>query len=130
MKRKTIEHLGPLQKQIMEILWKKGQATVGEIKNQIDSENKLSYTTFLSAVQRLTKDGWIDREEQGRAHVFFPATTREKEGVRSLQKLLKQIFHGDRMLLFQNLIRQTKLDEKELGELQQIIEQRKEELKK
>jgi len=130
MQRKTIEHLGPLQKRIMEVIWKKGKATVHDIKGEMDPENQLAYTTFLSAVQKLKKEGWLDHEEQGRAHVFFPATTREKEGARSLQRLLRQIFHGDSMLLFQNLIQQTELNEKELNELRKMIDQRKEELKK
>lgn len=130
MQRKTIEHLGPLQKRIMEVIWKRGKATIHDVKAEIDPENDLAYTTFLSAVQKLKKEGWLAHEEQGRAHVFFPATSREKEGARSLQKLLKHIFHGDPMLLFQNLIQQTDLDEKELNELRKMIDQRKEELKK
>jgi len=130
MKRKTIEHLGPLQKRVMEVIWKKGKATVQEVKSEIDPGKNLAYTTVLCAVQKLKKEGWLDREELGRAHVFSPAMSREKEGGRSLKKLLTQIFHGDSTLLFQNLIQQTNLSTEELDEFRRMIDERKEGLRK
>lgn len=129
MKRKTMEDLGPLQKRIMEAVWKKGGATVHEVKETIDPEDKLAYTTVLSAMQKLKKEGWLGHQSQGRSYLFLPRMSREKEGARLLRKLVKQIFHRDPMLLFQRLIDEVDLEEDEWNELRNMIDRKKGEKK-
>lgn len=47
----------------------------------------LAYTTVLTILQRLHKKGFADRREEGRAHVYFAAVSREDFSRRRGQSL-------------------------------------------
>lgn len=56
--------LGPLEQEILTILWTKGQATVKEIHDHIltDPDRDLSSASVTTVLQRLAKKGWVRRE--------------------------------------------------------------------
>ena len=61
--------LGPLEREILEIIWAQGGATVREIHDQIlaDPNRDLSQASVTTVLQRLVKKGWL--QQIGRAHV-------------------------------------------------------------
>ena len=127
MKRKTIEQLGPLQEKIMEAVWAKGRATVKEVWLHIDPRKEMAYTTFLSAMQKLEKEGWLKHTAEGKAHVYYPVMTLQKEGGRSLKQLMQRVFQGNPMMLFQQLLEDTNISEDELIELKKLIDKKRRE---
>jgi len=127
MPRKSLDELGHLQTAIMEALWDMGEATVQQVLDQLSRKKKLAYTTILSALQKLEKAGWVKHHEQGRTYVFRPKHSRGEEGQRSVRKLLKQVFAGDPLSLFQHLLDDQSLSPEELAEFTKLINERRRE---
>lgn len=127
MTRKSIGDLGELQKAVMEVIWELGEATVTQVRERLNVERSLAYTTVLSVMQKLDKTGWLRHRSEGRTYVYQPTQTREQEGARSLRAFTGRVFGGKPLLLFQHLLDDERLSDEDISELEKMIEQRKKE---
>lgn len=126
MQRKSLDDLGELQRAVLEAVWELGEANVHQIQERLAPRKKLAYTTVLTAMQKLEKAGWLNHRAEGKTYVYFAAASRDQAGAGSVRGLLKRVFAGDAMAMFQHLIRESTLSEKELGELKRLIEEKEE----
>jgi predicted transcriptional regulator len=124
---KSIPGLGSLQSEVMELVWKGNEATVAQLVEAIGRRRSVSYTTVLSAVQKLEKKGWLKHRAAGRAYVYYATRDRSEVGRRTLRELLKSTFSGDPRLLLASLLDDVRLSDAELKELRKLIEERRKE---
>ena len=124
MQRKSLDDLGELQRAVLETVWDLREANVHQVRERLAKKKKLAYTTVLSAMQKLEKAGWLDHRAEGKTYVYFAAASREQAGAGSVRGLLKRVFAGDAMAMFQHLIRESTLSADELGELKRLIEEK------
>ncbi|MBL1173779.1 BlaI/MecI/CopY family transcriptional regulator [Pantanalinema sp. GBBB05] len=70
--------LGPLETEILHILWTLNTASVKDVHEQIlaDPDRELAYTSVTTVLNRLTKKGWLTREKHGRSFIWRPLVTR------------------------------------------------------
>ncbi|MEM9137111.1 MAG: BlaI/MecI/CopY family transcriptional regulator [Cyanobacteria bacterium P01_F01_bin.42] len=70
--------LGPLESEILEILWVMTRATVREIHEQIlsDPDRELAYSSVTTVLNRLAKKGWVKCDRQEQAFVWRPTLTK------------------------------------------------------
>jgi predicted transcriptional regulator len=66
--------LGHLEKQVMELVWARGEGCVHDVMRAID--RPLAYTTVMTTLDRLFKKGLLDRRKEERAFVYSPRFTR------------------------------------------------------
>ncbi len=66
--------LGPLQEEVMNIIWRFGQADVNTVLNEINKsrKNKLAYTTVMTVMANLYEKGLLRRRKVGKAYVYRP----------------------------------------------------------
>jgi predicted transcriptional regulator len=80
---------GQLQAAVMDLLWSRGTpATVREVRAQLHPERELAYTTVLTVMETLYRQGWLRREPAGRAHRYQPVTSRVEHSVRRMRDAL------------------------------------------
>ncbi|TWT55500.1 BlaI/MecI/CopY family transcriptional regulator [Allorhodopirellula solitaria] len=120
-----IPGLGSLQSEVMELVWTLEEATVAQLVDAIGKRRSVSYTTVLSAVQKLEKKGWLQHRTEGRAYVFRAARERTEVGQNKLGELLKTVFSGDPRMLLSSLIDEAGLSDSELSELRNLIDERR-----
>jgi len=100
MARKTRNHRlnlpPPLELRCMKALWALGEGTVHEIRSQLLSERAFAYTTVLTLMDRLARKGIVEREKQGRAHLYRPLVAEERILEQALARLLGDFFRGSR----------------------------------
>ena len=72
--------LGPLEAEILGIVWQFGCATVKDIHDRIlsDPDRELAYTSVATVLNRLTKKGWLVCDRQGRAFYYRPMVTKQQ----------------------------------------------------
>ncbi len=126
---KLLHGLGSLQSEVMDLVWGQGQATVASLYETIGARRRITYTTILSAVQKLERKGWLKHRSAGRAYIYYPVRDRLEVGGRTLRNLLRTAFEGDPRLLLASLLDETKLSDAELKELRKLIEQRRKEIR-
>jgi BlaI family penicillinase repressor len=126
---KPLHGLGSLQSEVMDLVWGQGEATVAQLFETIGARRRITYTTILSAVQKLERKGWLKHRTAGRAYVFYPVRDRLQVGGRTLRDLLRTAFEGDPRLLLSSLLEDTNLSDSDLKELRKLIEQRRKEIR-
>ncbi|MBD2091689.1 BlaI/MecI/CopY family transcriptional regulator [Microcoleus sp. FACHB-1515] len=72
--------LGPLETEILEIIWSLGTATVKEIHDRIlaDPDRELAYTSVTTVLRRLAEKGWLVCDKQDRAFVWRAIVSQEE----------------------------------------------------
>lgn len=127
MGKKSLDDLGELQRAVIEIIWDLEQASVHQVRERLARTKKLAYTTVLTTMQKLEKAGWLCHRAVGKSYVYRPTRTREEAGARSVRRFVNRIFDGDAVLMFQHLMRESKLTDAELAELRKLINQKRKE---
>lgn len=72
--------LGPLEAEILSILWDLGSATVKQIHDRIltDPDRELAYASVTTVLRRLTDKGWLACDKQDRAFRWRPLMSQEE----------------------------------------------------
>jgi len=130
MSKKSLDHFGELQRAIIEIVWEQGEATVREVWERLRQKKEMVYTTILTSMQRLERDGWLTHRAEGNKHIYMATKTRAQAGAGSVRKFLHKMFNGNAALLFQQLVEEDELSDKELHELKRLIDQKEKERKR
>ena len=68
--------LGPLELELMQILWACGESNVRDVVCKLD--RPLAYTTVMTTLDRLYKKGFLDRQMPDRAFVYSPRFSQEE----------------------------------------------------
>jgi len=127
MDRQSLDRLGELQRAVMEVVWKLGQASVHDVLKQLGRRKKPAYTTVLTVLQKLEKAGWLEHRAEGKSYVYTPARSRDEAGAGSVRGFLARVFEGDAVAMFQHLIRESDLSNEELSELRAMIDEKRKE---
>jgi BlaI family transcriptional regulator, penicillinase repressor len=127
MTRRSLDDLGPLQREVMEVVWELGEASVHEVRERVAGTKRLAYTTVLSVMQKLEKLGWLRHRRSGRTYIYEPTRTRETAGSHSLGRFVDRIFGGDALSAFRHLLDDEDLTADDLMRLRRMIDARRKE---
>ena len=112
----------PRELEVMAILWRRGSATVAEVREEIEEE--LAYTSVLSALQTLEEKGYVRHEPEGRAYRYFPIVAAELAGGSALARIRDAIFQGSAERMFAQIVSDRKLGREELERMRRLLAER------
>lgn len=104
--------LGERELEVMTWLWANGSGTVGEVKEGLS--DPLAYTTVLTILRNLEAKGFLRREDEGRAHRYFPRVHQKAARKRALRRLIDTLFLGSPEALLSHLVDEHDLSSAEL----------------
>ena len=81
--------LGPLERQLLALLWRRGNATVRELLDE--GEVKLAYTTVMTTLDRLYKKHFLSRNAEGRAFRYAPRFTQAELERAAVGETIRQL---------------------------------------
>ena len=119
------------ERQIMDIVYRLGKATVGEVMEQLTGEP--SYSTVRAQLRVLEEKGHLRHEEHGLRYVYIPKLPRHVVRQSALQHLIDTFFEGSPGKAVAALLGKEgfKISEEELDGIADLIEKaRKEERSK
>jgi len=119
--------LGRLELQLMKVIWEKGKATAREVKNALQYERDLAYTTVTTMLRKLEGKGFLAHDVDERTFVYKPLIQREEVSQSVLQDLLERFFDGSRELLVNALIQEKGVSTEELERLKTLIDEQQRE---
>ncbi|MBE9126695.1 MULTISPECIES: BlaI/MecI/CopY family transcriptional regulator [unclassified Coleofasciculus] len=72
--------LGPLESEILEIVWELSSVTVKEVHERIlaDPDRELAYASVTTVLSRLTQKGWLTCDRKNRTFRWQPLLSREQ----------------------------------------------------
>lgn len=112
----------PRELDVMSVLWRKGSATVSEVREGLEEE--LAYTTVLSALQVLEEKGFVAHEPEGRAYRYHPLVESEKAGGSALARIRDAVFQGSAERMFAQFVSERALSRDELERMQKMLTKR------
>ena len=126
MARKKSPTLTEAELRLMEVLWEKRSATVGEVLAGLPDDTALAYNTVLTTLRILESKGYVVHAESGRAFVYRPLVGRDEARRSATQQLVRRFFDNSPGLLALSLLEQEHIDEEELERLKTLIARSKE----
>lgn len=111
----TDASLGERELDVMVALWSLGSGTVNEVRDRVGEP--LAYTTILTILRNLEAKRFVRREEEGRAHRYFPLIERQTAQRSALSRLLGSYFEGSPQALIAQLVNDDGVSPEELREL-------------
>ena len=122
--------LGPLELEVMELVWQRGEASVRAIHLALDE--RLAYTTLMTTLDRLHKKGLLERRKDGRAFIYSPrySPAEFERGIvrRAIDSLLGRGTHGAEPFLACIVDAVTEHDHELLDELDRLIQDKRRKL--
>jgi predicted transcriptional regulator len=84
--------VGPLEAEILNIVWEIGSATVKDVHNRIlsDPNRELAYTSVTTVLRRLTEKGWLACDKKERAFYWRPLLTKQQAEIIKAHEQLKR----------------------------------------
>jgi predicted transcriptional regulator len=107
---------------LMQVLWDKGEATVGEVVEAVKTRPKPAYNTVLTLLRIMEKKGYVSHRKDGRAFIFRPEVERADASRSALLTLVNRFFDGSPSLLMLNLLEGDQLSSEALKQLKARIE--------
>src|ERR1700676_2518808 len=94
MAKSTPHHvtLSRRERQIMDILYRRGRATAGEVMGELTGDP--SYSTVRTQLRVLEDKGHVHHEELGLRYVYMPAVPRHAARKSALRHLVDTFFDG------------------------------------
>lgn len=115
----------PRELDVMSILWRRGSATVAEVREELEDE--LAYTSVLSALQTLEEKGYVSHEAEGRAYRYLPAVAADRAGGSAMARIRDAIFQGSTERMFAQFVSDRKLSRSDLERMRRLLAERLEE---
>lgn len=122
MARKKSTQLTDSEQSIMEILWKKEQASVREIADTLNEDKTTAYTTVQTMCKILAEKGYADFHKEGKAFIYTPKMSQQEARKGALTSLLNKFFGGSPEVLAQHLMQETDIELDDLAALQKEID--------
>lgn len=109
--------------EIMEIVWKGGEVTVGEVWKALSARRKVARNTVQTTVQRLKEQGWLHSRTDSHAHRYRAAVPREAALRNMLQRLVDVVFSGSTEGLMAALLDRRTVSSEEAARIRTLIDQ-------
>jgi predicted transcriptional regulator len=122
MSKTRLTALSRRERDIMDILFRRGRATAEEVMHDLTGEP--SYSTVRTQLRVLEDKGHVRHEEDGRRFVYMPAVTRAAARKVALRHVVDTFFDGSVERVVAALLggEAARLSDEELQRIQQLVE--------
>jgi predicted transcriptional regulator len=106
---------------ILRVLWRRGNATVRQIHEDLKQERQLGYATVLKTMQIMLEKGLLERDEEEKAHVYRAAWAEQDTQSSMLRDMLTRVFGGSTRKLVMAALKEAPLQTSEEAELRALL---------
>lgn len=122
---KTVQGKRPLELtkaelEIMQVIWKKGNALVHDILNGLP-EPKPAYNTVSTIVRILENKGFVSHKAYGRTYEYYPVIAKEEYTRNYMDTVLNNFFDGSVSNLVNFFSSNKSISVKEADEILRIL---------
>ncbi len=122
MARRRSATLTEAELRLMEVLWRRGRASVAEVTAALPPP-PIAYNSVLTTMRILERKGYVAHDEAGRAFIYRPLLGREAAAGHAVGHVLSRFFDNSAGSLALRLIENERPSGDELARLKALIEQ-------
>ena len=116
-----LEKLNKSEEDLMQIVWRLGEATVGNFLEEMP-EPKPPYTTLASMIKNLEKKNYLTSKRYGNVYVYQPAITEENYKKAFMGNVVQDYFKNSYKEMVSFFVKDEKISAQELKEIIALIE--------
>jgi predicted transcriptional regulator len=109
------------ERQIMDIVYRRGKATAAEVMD--DLPDPPTYSAVRAALRLLEERGKLKHEVDGKRYIYLPTTPRGQARTTALRHLVRTFFGGSAEQVVNALIEDGQTSRSELDRLARLIEE-------
>jgi predicted transcriptional regulator len=113
--------LTPVELELMQIVWRKGEVSVADVQEALPPERKLAYTSVSTVLRILEQKGVLSSRKVGRGHLYSALLPREAYEVQSVRHLVETVFDGTPSALVERLVEAVPLSPEEVEQIRKLL---------
>ena len=123
-RKRARQRPGDLQFAVMQILWDRKEASLSEIRADLQRDRPTAATTVATVLSRLEQAGSVGHREGERARIYVPKVPRSDLQRSQAASLVDRLFGGRAAELVAHLVRESEIDDAELAALRKLLRKR------
>jgi BlaI family penicillinase repressor len=120
---RRLSALSAAQREIMDIVWGRGEVAASEVREVLSARRKVSRNTVRTLLERMEDKGWLKHREQGRTFLYSAAQPREATVGQKVAEVLDQVCGGSPEALMTALIGYRGLSAGELDRIRAMLDE-------
>ena len=125
MSKHKTHRLGDLQLKIMQVLWPRGEGTVGDVFAVVGKERDLAYTTIATMLRKMEARGLVTHRTEGRTFIYRAAIDEHAVTSNMSEHLIDRFFEGSLADLVSHLLDTREVSRAELAKIEKLIAARR-----
>jgi BlaI family penicillinase repressor len=109
--------------EVARIVWELGEASVRQVLDALPGDRDLDFKTVQTYLRRLKAKGYLRTRRSGRTNIYLPRVRPQQVVREVIDDLLKLLFAGESLPLFQHLIQDRGLTSTELDKLRIMLDE-------
>lgn len=118
----TLADLSPAQRQLMEIIWDRGEASASEVRKLFSQERALARNTVRTMLLRMEEKGWLTHRVEGRTHFYRAAVAKDATVGQKVQEIIDTLCGGSPETLVTALLDHRGLTDGELNRIRAMLD--------
>ena len=125
---KQVPDLGPVEFQLLQILWRTKSATAGSVLTEYNAgaERPLKYTTVMTLLTRMVEKGVLEADRERQPFFFSPSISQERMVGQRVRDFVDLFFEGRAVELAVRLVEAGDLSPESIERLERILRHHKE----
>jgi len=123
MAKTDLSPLTDAQREIMEVVWQRGEITVSQVRDALAQRRELARNTVQTMIVRLEERGWLKHREQGRTFVYSANRPRAVSLGAKVAQMIDRLFAGSPEEMVTALIEYRGLTSGEADRIREMIDE-------
>src|SRR5258707_1363776 len=124
-KRPTLPGLSQSQREIMEIVWDRGEVSAIEVRDILSMKRDLAKNTVRTLLDRMEEKGWLKHREDGRTYLYSAGQPREASIGQKVLEVVEHVCGGSPEELVTALLDYRGLSPQELKRIRTMLDEAK-----
>jgi BlaI family penicillinase repressor len=107
--------------QVARTIWRLGQATVGQVNEELSQDCDIDYSTVQTYIRRLEQKGYLRAKRTGRNKVYSPKVRPRQVIKETVDDLMIRLFDGEVIPLMRHLIHDRDIQPEQIRELRKML---------
>jgi predicted transcriptional regulator len=123
MAKADTTHLTETQREIMELVWQRGEVTVSDVWEELATRREVARNTIQTLFVRLEEKGWLKHRESGRTFIYAAARPKTVSLGAKVAQMIDRLFAGSPEDMVTALIEYRGLSPEEAERIRTMIDQ-------
>ena len=121
-KKPTLPPLSDRQLEIMDVIWQRGETTVGEVWTELSRARDIARNTIQTTITRLEEKGWLRHRAEGKTFYYRATQPSDDARKKMARRLLDTVFEGSTENLLRAILDQKPLSQDEADHIRTLID--------